>query len=161
MVTAVCPRDEQQHVTLVPLPVGGTCTAKGNREGVWSVAASLTTTPPPDLGRKDHGVVRRTGPVPLHADRGSDAPIGHTVLHYVESRATDPPDVMVIYPAGAAAPAAGTGALPVGAPVEHAIVAGLRLTIPVNAPHEVISTDARSLRILVPPHVSSDLPGVL
>jgi hypothetical protein len=98
------------------------------------------------------GMVQRSGAVSLHEDRGrrsaaagAGVSVGHTVLHYLESLATDPPNVLTIYPSG-------------GNPhplVDHAIVAGLRLSIPVDAQHEITSTDPKSLRILVPPHVSA------
>ena len=112
----------------------------------WATLASMAK------GVEPHplGMVQRSGAVSLHKDRGSAAAgagvsVGHTVLHYFESLATDPPDVLTIYPSS-------------GNPhplVEHAIVAGLRLSIPVDAQHEITSTDPKSLRILVPPHVSA------
>ena len=97
------------------------------------------------------GLVHRSGPVPVHVDRsnaaaGAGISVGHTVLHYLDSLAIDPPDVLTIFP----------GADNPHPPIEHAIVAGLRLTIPVDCQHEITSTDPKSLRILVSPHVSDD-----
>ena len=88
----------------------------------------------------------RSGPLQAHVDTprgkvdlGVVGMVGHTRLTYLSSRATAPPDVLVIDVGQRAS--------------EYEIVAGLDVVIPKNVVHEILSTDPSSLRILArPPH---------
>jgi len=74
-------------------------------------------------------IVTRSGSMQSHIDVPRVGEIvGHTVLKYLESRATHPPDVLVIES------------------TEYPIVAGLEITIPVGARHGIVSLDPASHR---------------
>ena len=89
----------------------------------------ITVLGPPAAAAAAVEVVTRSGAMRSHIDVPRVGEIvGHTVLSYLESRATNPPDVLVIEN------------------TEYPIVAGLEITIPVGARHGIVSLDPASHR---------------
>ena len=91
--------------------------------GVLLLLLPATVSASPSAVESEVEVVR-TGPMQAHVDAPrTGETVGHTVLVYLESRATTPPDVLVIEN------------------VEYAIEAGLEITIPVGVSHAIVSSD--------------------
>ena len=90
------------------------------------------------VGTIDNPMLRvRFGPKESHVDaNAAGCPLGHTIIKYLSSRATNPPDLMVI------------------GGIEHPIVAGLEIAIPVGVAHSVVSRDPTSLRVMIAPYDS-------
>jgi len=117
--------------------------------GMLLVVLSLAVLPSTNADRGAKTCSVRTGPVAMHVDTPPTGKmIGATMLTYLGSRATNPPDLLVVEHTAEMT-------------IEYPIVAGLTMTIPLRVRHGIISRDPNSRRVMEAPHDSVTFAAVM